>query len=210
MLPWWLKETLNIIQNNNPDLVLHKNSSCHNCRKLNYNSSDWNLIFTSQKDYFNYLWDWYNFDKHSFMHIENLQTFLSLICIDKSYYETNIKNIENDQYWGKNFDRFSFSQNLVAHFENCKKPIILLEHSYIQEWICPKKTWYNTTNIIVKDIKMLYLYYEKKYELNDNFKKLMKASIKYRQLCIIYGFLKKIFWENFVKFISKIYYKIIY
>lgn len=215
MLTWWLKITLNIIKNSCPDLILHKNSLCPNCRQLNRNSSGWNFVFKSQKDYFNYLWDWYNLDKHSFMHIENLQTFMSLICIRKSYYEKCLDSIENDKIWKNKFNTFYFSQNLVTHFCEVSSSITLLSKCYVSELTKSdddnvKKSWYKYTKEIANDAKLLYKFYYDKYKLNDNFKKLERRSSQYRNLCIIYGFLWNLFWMKFVKFFSKIYHKVLW
>ena len=214
ILDRWLKRTLDIIKNTKPDLILHKNSQCPNCKQLDYTIKGWDLVFMSQKDYFNYLWDWYCFDKRSFMHIENLQTFMSLICMKKSYYKKCLDSILDDKIWGKKFNTFYFSQNLISHF--CEiNSMVLFRDCYISE--LPKtnddktiNSWYNFTKDMVNDIKLLYHFYDNKYDLNDNFRKLAKKSSQYRNLCIIYSFLWNIFWKGFVKFLSNVYHYILW
>ena len=217
ILSWWLKYTLKAIHENEPDLILHKQSLCPTCKGLYakcYDDKQWKFIFKSQKEYFNYLWDWYNFDVNSFWHIEHLQTFMSLICIKKSYYKKCLSAIMKDKIRNDKITTFYFSQSLLSHFCEIDSAIILSDKCYISsvstEWNLNniRQSWYKYTRAIAVDARLLYNFYDNKYSLNDNFRILGKRSYQYRNWCIVYGFLEKLLWKRITSFLSKIYHKI--
>ncbi len=208
ILEWWLTETLIFVKKYNPDLLLHKNNGIPRFKLINNKDNSDFLLFHSQKEYFEYLWKQYLYDRHSFIYLENLKTFMSLICINSQYYKRMISNIFSDEYRRKAYNKFYFSQNLISHFDELLNSIVCLNIPFISSVDSEvvgnqKKTWYVTSLWIVRDAVKMDIYVYRKYNLSKTYIALAFKSFLFWFWQFVLGKLKIIFnWRYSKKIFS--------
>lgn len=194
---WWIWNTLRVIKEKTPDIIYNTCSHVEKFKKLknDYDSQLNVYTFKSTRDFLLYLWEQYNYDSNSFMHIEHLLTFISCICLSNEFYKNAIESIYRD-YSEENFNKNYFSQELLCLFNNADNWIVLMCKDCINRFNI-KKTSYFVNYWIVKDFNELCQFILNKYEIcNKGFSKLIFKS--------------KLFWYGYfirwiiIKFLIKI------
>ncbi len=195
VINWWLKETQHIIMKYHPDIIMHTylHNNKINLLKNKYYHEDENIfIFNSQKEYLNFLWDQYNYDKSSYdWFLEYLLSVFSVWIVKKQYYIKAREKIINEK-WNKFFDEFNFIHILCNTFNEVSNPIILVCNNYLdwgmlkeQNIELDKKVRWTPTFSISKDSCYVYNYLIKEYNLWKNFKKLRNKNNFYWTLSAV-------------------------
>jgi glycosyltransferase involved in cell wall biosynthesis len=192
ILNWWFKATLAIIEKYNPSLIIHSTSIENRSSFLmnyekNYDTDHKALIFNWQREYLNYLWDWYINDKSWFMETwsPNL-SFLSILCIKRSNLEKAISEIKWEK-WENFLKKFNFIHTLLAHYSQKKDKIVFITEPFVESAIMSdtkwaKESWWKPWFNIANDICYLNNYLAKRHSTNKNFKKLRNKINLYWQL----------------------------
>lgn len=163
----WLKKIFWVIANYQPNLLYNSTSFTPKFKMLKSNSFNNNLNayhFNSTKEFLMFLWEQYFYDKNSFLFIEHLLTFISCICISKSFYIKAIDKI-NKSIWLDNFNKNYFSQELMCFVNNAES--ITVDYNYIISRMKSKKTTYFVNIWIVKDAFSLFKYLSVKYKMTN-------------------------------------------
>jgi hypothetical protein len=210
IVSWWLKITENIINEYSPNIIIHTYLHKNKIKlyKNEYYNNNKNIfIFYSQKEYLEFLWDQYNYDKTSYdWFLEYLLSVFSVWVIKKEYYLKMKEKIINEK-WKMFFDNFSFIHILCNTYEETNNPIILVCDNYL-DWDSlkksnielDKKVRRSPSFSISNDSCFLYNYLSKKYNLWKNFKKLRNKNNFYWTMSAIFN----LPWIKYIKqFIEK-------
>jgi glycosyltransferase involved in cell wall biosynthesis len=229
ILDWWIKATLDLIKQYTPYIIVHSTTD----NKIIYHpfirpdkdiylESSHTLLFNSQKDYLNYLWDRYIHDKSWFINGPWLNlSYLSILYMKKSEYEKSKKIIIKDR-WQIFFNYFSFLHTLTAHYKEReqKEWIILLLKPFVKGGIITdnklaEKSWWSPNFYVANHVRYLNNYLFKKYKLGKNFNKfrnksnimrLIWAIANWWFLSFLYRYLKKLWTIPKIKeIISKLF-----
>ena len=182
---WWIEKTMNLINKYHPDIIIHTYMHENEFKVLKDEHFDNNggiYYFKSQKDYLNFLWDQYNYDKWCYTwFLEYLLSVFSVAVIKKDFYYKLRGEIIKEK-WNEFFDTFNFIHVLCTHYDEVKNWIILVRDNYLNNNISnqniekAKKVAWTPSFSISNDSCFVFNYLLKKYKLNNNFKKLRVKS----------------------------------
>ena len=195
VIDWWLKKTENIILKYNPDVIIHTYLHYNNIKLLKnkyYNESERLYFFNSQKEYLEFLWSQYVYDKLSYdWFLEYLLSVFSVWVVRKDYY-SKMKQLIINEKWNDFFDRFNFIHVLCNHYDKTQNPIILVCENYL-DWgtlkerniELDKKVRRTPSFSVSNDSCFVYNYLIRKYRLWKNFKRLRNKNNLYWTLSAI-------------------------
>lgn len=201
LLDWCLEKTLKIIKLYSPDIIIHRNGPIKRCNKLqdNHFIKDDNIYeFLSQKDYFDFIWNQFSFDKNSFDMLESQITWISWYVILSKHFQESKNKIITEK-WEDFFQKFNFIQSMLVHSLEVKRPIILFNDSYVEQNVNPDRSYQkkmkassdwiwkkqNLNYTFYKESQLLCKYLINEYSLSHNSCKFFKCFVRFWKLLYI-------------------------